>query len=177
MKRTKLTVYLSIFISLVILGISTSAQNTNPKPVTINFKDLIGKWKANRIAAYNFFLPPAPKTSGAAKDTTKKQEIKTLQKSDVKNMDRSQLMELKKIAMSMKTSVIQFSPDKTAVRTAGEKTEKFTWKTKKKDILLTKNLATMEKGKMQIIKLNSDTLQVEQFLKSGNLYFLYIKEK
>ncbi|MCX6286913.1 MAG: hypothetical protein NTY96_07350 [Bacteroidetes bacterium] len=140
MKKRQLTSYLSIFISLIILGFTASAQVTNPKPATINFQDLLGKWKTVRIAADNFFQPPAPKPV-------------------------------------VSPTIMEFLPDKTATKTSGEKSEKYSWKTKKKNILLTKNLTTKEKTKMEVFKLNSDTLLVTQYLKNGNLYIFYLKVK
>lgn len=176
MKKRQLTSYLSIFISLIMLGFTASAQVTNPKPATINFQDLLGKWKTVRIAADNFFQPPAPKPVVSPTDTSKKQAAPK-PTADIRNMDRKSLVNLKNTAISMKNSILEFLPDKTATKTSGEKSEKYSWKTKKKNILLTKNLTTKEKTKMEVFKLNSDTLLVTQYLKNGNLYIFYLKVK
>ncbi|MCX6280457.1 MAG: hypothetical protein NTU51_00660 [Bacteroidetes bacterium] len=170
MKKNKLTVYLSILISLILLGTYASAQETVSKPVnTVNFPDLLGKWKTHRISANNIFQPLPPKP--AVQDTAKKQAAPQ------QKMDKTQMVELKKTAVAMRNSVMEFLPDKSAVKTTADKSEKYSWKTKKKDLLTIKNLTTKEKTKMQIFKLNSDTLQVVQILKSGNLYVFYLREK
>ena len=92
-------------------------------------------------------------------------------------MDKARLAELKKAAVDKTEAILEFFPDKSLVKTTGDKSDKYSWKPKKKNKMIVKNLKTKEKVKVEIFKLNKDTLQLSEQLKTGKLYILYLKVK
>ena len=198
MKKSKLPLYLSVLISLIILGLSASAQNAAPKPATIDVRNIVGKWRIVGISANNFSKQSGSKAVSVDKpvvpvvdksevivdqplDSVKKpappQPKTNPPQTDLQKKDRSQLYELKKSATALRGWKFEFFADKTGVKTSGDKKEKLTWKTNKKNILLIKNRTTKEQTEMEILKLTSDTLQAAQIANSGKIYVFYLKEK
>ncbi|MEI6889184.1 MAG: hypothetical protein ACOYM0_03305 [Bacteroidales bacterium] len=174
MKKYQLSILLSFFISALFLGLNTSAQVANSKTTGINFQDLPGKWKTINITADNVFQKK-PKQSSPGGTTKNNEAVR--QTTGLPQMDKARLAELKKAAVDKTEAILEFFPDKSLVKTTGDKSDKYSWKPKKKNKMIVKNLKTKEKVKVEIFKLNKDTLQLSEQLKTGKLYILYLKVK
>jgi len=159
----------------MILGFNTSAQQKNSTTGTINLQDLIGKWKPTKVSPTNFFQSNLTKPISHP-DTSRGKAV-TPKTGNKSQPDQNKRLELKTTAHSIRSLTLEFLADNNATKTYPDKTDKYSWKKKKKNILVFKNLTTNEKNNIEIFKLNSDTLQVEEHLTSGNLYVFYLKVK
>ena len=184
MKKGILIIYLSLVVPALLPGYTASAQKKAPIPVQVNFHDIIGKWKYIKSLPYSMYLstlakpastqPASAKPASPHDTATKKAETqKTTQ--PLTPEEKNKRIEMKKSALSVKSSGMEFLPDKTAMKTYPDKTEKYTWKEKKNNTMIITNLTTKEKIKTEVLKLKNDTLQLLEHLSSGDVYVLYLR--
>ncbi|MCX6284072.1 MAG: hypothetical protein NTW31_07555 [Bacteroidetes bacterium] len=192
MKRSQFKICLSLLILFMTLGLIASAKEPSPKaqdttktiavakpkPPAINFQDLIGKWHILEITVQNIFepAPPAPAVSQEGSSTDSVSNKPRAPKPGG-NPPGASASGKPKSDVPLRQATIEFLPDKTAFKAVADKSEKFTWKTKKKNKVVMKNLKTKEKTKLDIFRLNSDTLKVIAHIPSGDIFIVYQKVK
>ena len=188
MKNKQITVFVSFLILVIISGFTVSAQKTTPGSVPIDFKNIVGKWNYVQVkqilnadqAAKSNILPPAdenappPKPKPAPKDTSNKKTGAQAPGQRSKTA-KNQYPDVNKGIRMFINTTFEFTADKKAVLTNASKSEKYSWKKGKDNILIIKNLKTNEKFNLEIQKLTSDTLKFEEHFTSGGIKALYRK--
>lgn len=175
MKKSQFTTYLTIFISVIILGLPAFAQKKKSQNVAINFSNIIGKWSISTLTPKMADTAAAGLKRSTSHDTTNKTAATQTQARP--KVDKGKYAEINKSVRRFNNSTFEFFPDKTTVITRNSKPDKYSWKKKKKTMLVLKNVTTKEKISLQVLKLNSDTLHFTQNLNSGSLDVIFVKVK
>lgn len=169
-----------LFIAILIMGFSAKAQQAGTKPVKINFKDLVGKWTYQATTPYivtpKSTAKPATTPATTPADTSKSSAAPRLVDPGVK-LDKNKFAPMHKASTTFNNANLEFTANKTCVKTHAENSVTYTWKTSGKNILYFKTQQSKDKTKMEIKKLNSDTLQLTQTFDVGSLTFFYLREK
>jgi len=175
MKKSQLTSYLTIFITIIILGLPALAQKKQSQVPAVNFSNILGKWSILQITPRMTDTAATGLQRSTSHDTTNKTTAN--QPQTKARPEKAKFAEMNKNVRRFNNSTFEFFPDKTTVITRNSKPDKYSWKKKKKTMLVLKNVTTKEKISLQVLKLNSDTLHFTQALTTGSLDVIYIKVK
>lgn len=151
------------------------AQQANPKPVKINFKDLPGKWTYQGTTPQITMPKTAAKPAATTADTSKPASAHP--QSDAVKLDKNKFVAMHKASTTFNNSNLEFFANKYCVKTKGEAKVTYTWKNSGKNILYLKTADSKDKIKLEVRQLSGDSLMICQSFETGSLYFFYLREK
>ena len=163
---------MSLFISVVIPGLTASAQKKDSKPVNINFLDIIGKWTYLQTKPNINIQKAQVKQETFVSDTAK---TKPANRTAIP-LDKNKFREWHKASLTFNNTSLEFLSGKKLIKTRSD-TVTYSWKKSGNNFLNLKNLKTNEKTRFEVRTLNSDTLQLAEYFDVGSLYFFYLRAK